>query len=216
MLCILRVLDKFDKSIKTDNVYQMNRFYIVRHGQTLNNRDKRLSGWVDTPLTAEGLEATQRAINKVRGIGFDAVYASDLGRAFITAYVISRDLGLPNEIRRMPGLREVNYGDASHMKTVEAYKKYPRLDRDTHYIPPNGQSLAQMQAIVLETVTGIDAAHTDANVLLVAHSGVMAALNASYQRIDFGGHNISEAYEHDAVKTFELAGGRITRFVDVA
>jgi broad specificity phosphatase PhoE len=201
---------------KTDNVYQMtsrnNTFYIARHGQTLNNRDKRLSGWVDTPLTAEGLEATQRAIGKLRGITFDGVYASDLGRAFITAYTVSTALGLTHEIIRKPGLREVNYGDAGHMYTEDAYRKYPLLDRDTNFVPPNGQSLQQMQDLVLDTMVEIDLTHQDGMILIVAHSGVMAALNARHQGIDFGGHNISEAYEHDTVVRLTMDGRNVSTF----
>jgi broad specificity phosphatase PhoE len=34
----------------------MNKFYLVRHGETENNRAKRLSGWIDTPLTDTGLQ----------------------------------------------------------------------------------------------------------------------------------------------------------------
>jgi broad specificity phosphatase PhoE len=34
----------------------MNKFYLVRHGETENNRAKRLFGWIDTPLTDTGLQ----------------------------------------------------------------------------------------------------------------------------------------------------------------
>lgn len=191
----------------------MNTFYIARHGQTENNKARRLSGWIDTALTEQGLEPTKVALKKLRTLpSIDAVYASDMGRAFITAYVITRGLNYTYEIIRKSGLREVNYGDAANMKATQAYEKYPRLDRDTHYIPPNGESLDAMQKRVLETIAEIDAAHTDATILIVAHSGVMAALNASFQNIDFGQHNISEAYAHDYIGQFTYKIGKITSF----
>jgi hypothetical protein len=40
----------------------------------------------------------------------------------------------------------------------------------------------------------------------------MAALNAGHQGIDFGKHNISEAYPHDFVGTFTYQDGNITSF----
>jgi probable phosphoglycerate mutase len=194
----------------------MNSFYIVRHGETENNRAKRLSGWIDTPLTAEGLVPTQSVIQKLQGLQFDALYSSDMGRAFITAYVVARGIGFDDEIVRLPGLREVNYGDAANMYSAEAYKKYPRLDRDTHYTPPNGESLDQMQQRVFATIARLDGLHTNAKLLLVCHSGVMAALRASHIGQDFGEHNISEGYAHDFVGIFTFADGAVTSFKEYA
>lgn len=190
----------------------MNPFYIMRHGETENNRAKRLSGWNDTPLTKNGLEPTRKVIEKLANTPFDEIYSSDVGRAFITAYVVARGIGFTKEIQRLSGLREVSYGDAANMYSAEAYKLYPKLDRDTHYTPPNGESLDHMQQRVFQTIGELDDAHTDASILLVCHSGVMAALRASHIGQDFGEHNISEAYPHDYVGVFTFEGGIVTSF----
>ena len=190
----------------------MNTFYIVRHGETENNRAKRLSGWIDTPLTDNGLQPTEAVIKKLGKVHIDEMYSSDLGRAFVTAYVIGRDLNFTKEIARQSGLREVNYGDAANMYSAEAYKLYPQLDRDTHFIPPNGESLDHMQKRVFQMIDEINNSHTDANIVLVCHSGVMAALKASHIGQDFGEHNISEAYPHDFVGVFTFADGAVTSF----
>ena len=190
----------------------MNTFYIARHGETENNVSRRLSGWIDTPLTEKGLEPTQRVIEKLANVRIDSIHASDMGRAFITAYYVARGLNFTDEINRLAGLREVNYGDAANMYSAEAYEQYPQLDRDTHFIPPNGESLDQMQKRVFQTIEDLNNAHTDANILLVCHSGVMAALRASHIGQDFGEHNISEAYAHDFVGIFTFADGAVTSF----
>ena len=135
-----------------------------------------------------------------------------MGRAFVTAYVIALGLGFDREIQRLSGLREVNYGDAANMYSAEAYKLYPQLDRDTHYMPPNGESLDHMQKRVFETIDSLNNVHDDANILLVCHSGVMAALRASHIGQDFGEHNISEAYPHDFVGKFTFDDGAVTSF----
>lgn len=49
-------------------------------------------------------------------------------------------------------------------------------------------------------------------IVLVCHSGVMAALRASHIGQDFGEHNISEAYPHDYVGKFTFADGTVTSF----
>jgi len=190
----------------------MNTFYIVRHGETDNNRAMRLSGWIDTPLTDTGLQPTEAVIKKLSSVHIDEMYSSDMGRAFVTAYIVGRGLNFTKEIIRLPGLREVNYGDAANMYSAEAYKLYPQLDRDTHFTPPNGESLDQMQKRVFQTIEEINNAHTDANIVLVCHSGVMAALKASHIGQDFGEHNISEAYAHDFVGVFTFADGAVTSF----
>lgn len=192
----------------------MNTFYIVRHGETENNRAKRLSGWIDTPLTDTGLQATKKVIAKLANLYIDEVYSSDVGRAFITAYVLARGLNFAKEIKRLSSLREVNYGDAANMYSAEAYKLYPKLDRDTHYIPPNGESLDHMQKRVFQTISQLNNTHTDATIVLVCHSGVMAALRASYIGQDFGEHNISEAYPHEFVGKFTFDNDAVASFVE--
>lgn len=190
----------------------MNTFYIVRHGETENNKAGRLSGWIDTPLTAGGLLPTKKVINKLANVDIDSMYSSDLGRAFITAYEISRGVGFTKEIVRLAGLREVNYGDAANMFSAEAYELYPGLDRDTHYTPPNGESLDIMQKRVFAAISGINKRHSSANIVLVCHSGVIAALRASHLGQDFGEHNISEAYPHDYVGVFTFGNGAVRTF----
>lgn len=190
----------------------MNTFYIARHGETEYNREHRLSGWEDSPLTETGLEPTKRVIPKLAGVQFDAIYSSDLGRAATTANAVANGLNFAGEVQLTAGLREVNYGEAGGMLSAEAYVKYPGLDSDTHYAPPGGESLDQMQQRVFETVSEINNTHSDANILLVCHSGVMAALKASHIGQDFGKHNISEAYAHDFVGKFTFVDGAVTSF----
>lgn len=190
----------------------MNTFYIVRHGETENNRAKRLSGWIDTPLTDTGLEPTKSVIKKLQNVHIDEMYSSDVGRAFITAYVLARGLNFTKEIKRLPGLREVGYGDAANMLSADAYKLYPQIDRNTHYTPPNGESLDHMQKRVFQTIYALNKQHRDKSIVLVCHSGVMAALNASHIGQDFGEHNISEAYPHDYIGVFTFAGNKVTSF----
>ncbi len=194
----------------------MNQFYIARHGETENNKVRRLTGWSDSPLTAEGLEPTKQIIAKLTGVHFDAVYSSDLGRAFITAYVVERGLGIGLEIVRNPGLREVNYGDATNISKDIAYVRFPGIDNATDYTPPNGESLRELQTRVLKTVSELDAQHQNATILIIAHSGVIAALDADFRGADFGGHNISEAYEHDFVGHFTMQNGHVASFGSVS
>lgn len=68
----------------------MTTFYICRHGQTENNKNHRFSGWLDSPLTEQGVRDAEAAAMKLSGIQFDKIVASDLGRATSTANIIVR------------------------------------------------------------------------------------------------------------------------------
>ena len=66
----------------------MVRFYIVRHGQTLLNSLDRAQGWADSPLTEAGKQMAADIGQKLKGIDFDAAYASDMLRAVQTAELV--------------------------------------------------------------------------------------------------------------------------------
>lgn len=98
------------------------------------------------------------------------------------------------------------------MYTADAYKQYPKLDRDTYYTPPNGESLDHMQKRVFAAIDELNKKHKHANIVLVCHSGVIAALRAGHIGQDFGEHNISEAYPHDYVGIFTFKNGIVISF----
>ena len=68
----------------------MADLYLVRHGQTELNVQSILQGWHDSPLTARGRQQAlaTRAAFEARGVAFDHVYSSPLGRARHTAELI--------------------------------------------------------------------------------------------------------------------------------
>jgi broad specificity phosphatase PhoE len=72
-----------------------------------------------------------------------------------------------------------------------------------------------MQARVLKVLNKLNDAHTNKTIVLVAHSGVIAALRSSLIGQDFGEHNISEGYAHDYVARFTIGDGKIASFDEV-
>ena len=67
------------------------KVYIVRHGETENNKKGVWTGWNDIPLTKKGEEDAARLGKLLKDIPFDAVFASDLQRACKTA-----EIAIPN------------------------------------------------------------------------------------------------------------------------
>lgn len=87
----------------------MADLYLVRHGQTELNVQSILQGWHDSPLTARGREQalTARTAFAARGVAFDHVYSSPLGRARHTAELI---VGEGRSIELVDDLREWHFG----------------------------------------------------------------------------------------------------------
>ncbi|KAG6868824.1 hypothetical protein C0993_009706 [Termitomyces sp. T159_Od127] len=64
------------------------RVYIVRHGETQENRDGIIQGQLDTALNAVGLEQARMVGEKLRSVPFEMAFTSDLSRAVQTAETI--------------------------------------------------------------------------------------------------------------------------------
>ena len=195
----------------------MNTFYIARHGQTANNKTKTFSGWVDTPLTPQGIQDAQSTATKLANITFDVIISSDLGRAFITAYLISRQLGYTGEILRSNKLREVSYGDMGGVNIAKARAVYPGLDADTDFIAPHGESLGQMQQCVLGYITQLNGQHADKTILLVAHGGVIDAIKANFLDEDLGHFMTTEGItnSHDYVAIFKMKNDKLVQHQEI-
>lgn len=61
------------------------RVYIVRHGETEENKQKIIQGQLDTALNSEGERQADLVAEALRDVPFDVSYSSDLRRAADTA-----------------------------------------------------------------------------------------------------------------------------------
>lgn len=140
--------------------------WLVRHGETLWNREGRLLGWTDLPLTPLG-EAQARAL-KGRLPALPA-YASDLQRASRTAALAGF------QAVATPALREIHFGllEGALWEALEAPYKEAML-RFQGFAPPGGESLEAFQERVFGFLEGLKAP-----AVLFTHGGVIrAALRA--------------------------------------
>ena len=81
---------------------------VVRHGETVWNNEGRQQGHLDSPLSPLGLRQAQAIANRLASERFNAIYSSDLGRAWATAERITACHDL--EIHTDPRLRERHLG----------------------------------------------------------------------------------------------------------
>jgi probable phosphoglycerate mutase len=137
------------------------------HGETPRSRDGRLAGWVNTPLTAKGIEQALAIKPLLDGGRFAGVWSSDLGRAVRTARLAW------GEPRRDPRLREISFGvleGASWARLAPHHKE--ALLRFEGFHPTGGESLAQVRERVFDFLAGL----TPGRHLLFTHGGVIRML----------------------------------------
>lgn len=86
----------------------MLQVYLVRHGETVWNAERRIQGQSDSPLTEKGEQQAYQVGERVKHLGITHVIASDLGRTRRTAEIIADACGCA--VTLDPRLRELNMG----------------------------------------------------------------------------------------------------------
>jgi len=105
----------------------MNNLILVRHGQSLWNKERRFTGFVDIELTEEGKSEAKRAGQLIKGLNikFDAYFTSQLKRAINTLNIILEVLDKTNiEINKAWELNERHYGGLTGLNKDDTIKKY--------------------------------------------------------------------------------------------
>lgn len=64
-----------------------SKLVLVRHGQSEWNKRNLFTGWVDVPLSPEGIDEALKAGERIKHIPFDEIFVSTLSRAQLTAYL---------------------------------------------------------------------------------------------------------------------------------
>jgi broad specificity phosphatase PhoE len=112
----------------------------VRHGQTDRNREGRLQGRLDAPLTDLGHEQARLCASGLAGCGATAVVTSPLQRAADTAEQIAAVLGVGVEVDER--LIELDYGDWDGRRLTEVSPaQWTQWRDDPSFAPPGGESL---------------------------------------------------------------------------
>ncbi len=169
---------------------------LIRHGETDWNVEGRYQGQADPPLNERGREQARTLANELAHLGIDVIYSSPLRRAWETAEVIARALGVP--LYPEPRLMEIHQGDWQGRLRSEIAAKYPELFRrwltePWEVTPPGGEHLRDVQRRVYAAVDEIIRRHPGQTVALVTHRIPIALLKVRYQGLD-----------RDAVRTLSL------------
>ncbi len=98
---------------------------LIRHCESVGNRELRLQGRTDFPLTARGRAQAEELATALARRPVAAVYSSPTRRALDTADVIAARIGLAVEVE--PALEEYHFGELSGLTWPEIQKRRPQL-----------------------------------------------------------------------------------------
>jgi probable phosphoglycerate mutase len=155
---------------------------LIRHGETAWNRERRMQGQTDTPLSEIGRAQAAAVGLRLARHPFAALYSSDLSRAWDTAAAIARAHENGREIRREPALRERTFGMFEGLTYDEMAQRYPEEHarfnrRDPDYAVPGGESPRQFFERSLACLENIARAHAGECVVVVTHGLVLDTLH---------------------------------------
>lgn len=157
----------------------MTTIYLVRHGQSLGNLHHRFLGHTDLDLSEFGYMQAEKVADYFDGIHIDAIYSSDLCRAFNTVKPIADRKGLC--IIPRTRLREINSGkwennEFDYLKTQFAQDYGVWLTDIGNAVCTGGESVAHLQERVAVELQAIAKAHDGQRVVVGTHATPIRAM----------------------------------------
>lgn len=165
------------------------KLIVIRHAETTWNRDKRMQGTTDTPLSDVGRAQAQALGRRLAGRDFSALYSSDLSRARDTARAIAEHTG--RELVIDPRLQERRFGIFEGLVAAEILSRYPEeharfASRDPDYEVPGGESASHFAQRCLGCLAEIAGRHRGEEIVVVTHGLVLDSLYRAAHGLEHG------------------------------
>ncbi len=157
----------------------MTKIILVRHGETVWNKELKYQGHTDTLLSDEGLRQAELVADRLANEKIDAVYASDLRRACVTAETIAERHGLP--VTCLPELREILFGEWEGL-TYEGIsgrwpEEYNQLFTRTEEVRiPGGETFRELKDRAAGAIARLVERHSGQTVAVVSHGGTIRTI----------------------------------------
>lgn len=140
--------------------------YLMRHGETLFNQEKKIQGWCDSPLTSQGIKQAKvvKEYFHTHHIEFDHVYCSTSERCVDTLELITSQ-----PYTRLKGLKEMYYGKLEGES--ETLNCATPKECETYYLQFGGESSNTTRDRMVKTLTDVMNQEDHHTVLAVSHGG---------------------------------------------
>ena len=152
--------------------------YLLRHGQTEENRRGTYYGDLDIDLNAIGISQGNKAKDYFSDIKLDRVYVSDKKRTLEMAKLVLGQAEM--KVIQDNRINETNFGDFEGKTYEEIKTLYPEecvlwQNNWMEFVPPSGESYIELCKRVKSFMEDIKKLESD-NILICTHSGVMRAI----------------------------------------
>ncbi len=159
--------------------------WLIRHGETLWNREQRAQGQLDVPLSALGIEQAQKLVQRLKHTRFEAIISSDLSRAYQTAEIVAATLEMP--IRSDIAWREIHMGVGQGLTYPELFSG--RQTRPMNQAWEGGESKRDVMNRVGVAIQKLLTEFSGSRVAVFSHGGAIRGaihviLNDLEQHID--------------------------------
>lgn len=157
----------------------MQQIFLVRHGETQWNAERRLQGQSNSPLTEQGQQQAKRVGERVAAYGITHIISSDLGRAKQTAEIIAEFTGCP--VSTDPRLRELNMGVLETRKLAELTAeeeqwRHSLINGSPQGRIPGGETMAEAAERMHQALNACRELPAGSRVLLVSHGMALGTL----------------------------------------
>ncbi|GHV08175.1 hypothetical protein FACS1894217_10200 [Clostridia bacterium] len=164
----------------------MTTIYWIRHGEAEGNLYRRCHGHYNSKITLNGQRQLSALRDRFANVQIDAVYSSDLCRAWTTADALARPRGQVVTVH--PGLREVNLGEWEDLTWGEICHRAPKqyakfLETPWEVKPRGGETLKMARIRAYVALRDIAARHDGQTVAIVSHGLVTRGLMSYVQKL---------------------------------
>ncbi len=175
------------------------KLFVVRHGETTENKGKIMQGKMETYLDEEGKQQARELEPKLAPLNINIIISSPYARAYDTA-----KLACPNqEIICDDRLCSRNHGEfQGKARTDINLQDYWNIKKNLQYV--EAESVGDIFDRVVSLLKDIKERYEGANVLLVTHSGICRVLYYYFNGIPDDGDLTEYESTNCSLEEYEL------------
>lgn len=185
------------------------RLIIIRHGETVGNREGGFQGRTDSELTPTGELQASLVAEKLKEESITKIYSSSLSRAIRTAEIIRG----PKKIKILTDdrLLEMDCGEWEGMHYSQAKEMFPdqfyTWENEPHnHVMPEGESFSQVYERASEVIKEIVSRNTGQTILIVSHCLLIMLFMAYHAREKLNDFWLPGRQCNTAINIVEVSG----------
>lgn len=161
--------------------------YLIRHGETDWNVERRCQGFSDIPLNETGRRQADAIARHLSDVDIGAIYSSSLSRASEMAEMIAKYHDA--SVQMKDGLRELNQGAFEGLTLTELAGNHSDFLAEWFKNPadlqlPSGESMRKMQTRAWSVIEEIVEGNTEGHVVAVSHNLCILSILCQVMKMD--------------------------------